>query len=159
MSMANSLELRCPFADHRIQEFGLSLPFAGKYRRGKTKWILREAMKDILPPSVLQAKKIGFNPPLPQWINGELRPLISDMLSPSAVERRGMFRPQAVSALLQDHFEHRRDNALKLWGLLMLEIWFRMYIDRRWDSEAEISHHSAGQQLVSAAAAARVQTL
>jgi asparagine synthase (glutamine-hydrolysing) len=159
MSMANSLELRCPFADHRIQEFGLSLPFAWKYRRGKTKWILREAMKDILPPSVLQAKKIGFNPPLPQWINGELRPLISDLLSPRAVERRGMFRPQAVSALLQDHFEHRRDNALKLWGLLMLEIWFRMYIDRRWDSQGEISYHMDGQQLVNAAAAPRMQTL
>jgi asparagine synthase (glutamine-hydrolysing) len=159
MSMANSLELRCPFADHRIQEFGLSLPFAWKYRRGKTKWILREAMKDILPPSVLQAKKIGFNPPLPQWLNGELRPLISDLLSPRAVERRGIFRPQAVSALLQDHFEHRRDNALKIWGLLMLEIWFRMYIDRPWDSDTEISHHLDRQQLAASAAAPRVQTL
>jgi len=159
MSMANSLELRCPFADHRIQEFGLSLPFAWKYRRGKTKWILREAMKGILPPSVLHAKKIGFNPPLPQWLNGELKPLISDLLSTRAVERRGIFRPQAVSTLLQDHFEHRRDNALKLWGLLMLEIWFRMYIDRRWDSEAEISHHLDGQQLAASTAAPRVQTV
>jgi asparagine synthase (glutamine-hydrolysing) len=159
LSMANSLELRCPFADHRIQEFGLSLPFAWKYRRGKTKWILRQAMKDILPASVLHGKKIGFNPPLPQWINGELRPLISDLLSPRAVERRGIFRPQAVSALLQDHFEQRRDNALKLWGLLMLEMWFRMYIDRRWDSQAEISRYTDKQQPVDAAASTGVQTL
>jgi asparagine synthase (glutamine-hydrolysing) len=159
MSMANSLELRCPFADLRIQEFGLSLPFGWKYRRGKTKWILREAMKEILPASVLHGKKIGFNPPLPQWINGELKPLLSDLLSPRAVERRGMFRPQAVAALLQDHFEQRRDNALKLWGLLMLEIWFRMYIDRRWDSETEGSHHLAGRQTVDTAAATGVQAL
>jgi len=135
MSMANSLELRCPLADHRIQEFGLSLPFAWKYRRGKTKWILREAMKGILPLSVLERSKIGFNPPVPQWINRELRPLISDLLSPHAVEQRGLFRPQAVSDLLQDHFEQRRDNGLKLWALLMLELWFRMYIDRSWDSD------------------------
>jgi asparagine synthase (glutamine-hydrolysing) len=158
MSMANSLELRCPFADHRIQEFGLSIPFAWKYRRGKTKWILREAMKGILPPSVLQARKIGFNPPVPQWISRELRPLISDLLSPRAVERRGLFRPQAVSALLQDHFEERRDNSLKLWGLLMLELWFRMYIDQRWDSDAEISHHLDGRQLLDAAACPGGQT-
>jgi asparagine synthase (glutamine-hydrolysing) len=159
MSMANSLELRCPFADHRIQEFGLSLPFAWKYRRGKTKWILREAMKDILPPSVLRAKKIGFNLPVSQWISGELRPLISDLLSPRAVEQRGMFRPRVVSALLQEHFDGRRDNALKLWALLMLEVWFRMYIDKRWNSEVEISHHLDGRKLVTSATAPGAQTL
>lgn len=159
MSMANSLELRCPFADHRIQEFGLSIPFSWKYRRGKTKWILRKAMQDILPASVLRAKKIGFNPPVPQWINRELKPLISDLLSPRAVEQRGLFRPQALSALLQDHFEDRRDNALKIWGLLMLELWFRMYIDRRWNSESEISHHLDDRQLVNSALPPGVQTL
>lgn len=135
MSMANSLELRCPFADHRIQEFGLSLPFAWKYRHGKSKWILREAMKGILPQSVLEGKKIGFNPPVPQWLNRELKPLISDLLSARTVESRGIFRPQAVTTLLSDHFERRRDNALKIWGLLMLELWFRMYIDRDYQVE------------------------
>jgi asparagine synthase (glutamine-hydrolysing) len=152
MSMANSLELRCPLADHRIQELGLSIPFAWKYRRGKTKWILRQAMKGILPASVLEGRKIGFNPPVPQWINRELKPLISDLLSPRAVEQRGLFRPQAISNLLEDHFEQRRDNALKLWGLLMLELWFRMYIDQSWDSEAAISRHLEGGQLAGAAA-------
>src|SRR5215469_11502906 len=137
MSMANSLELRCPFADHRIQEFGLSIPFAWKYRHGKTKWILREAMKGILPASILRGKKIGFNPPVPQWINRELRPLISVLLSDRAVEARGIFQPAGVAALLQDHFEEKRDNALKIWGLLMLELWFRMYVDRRWDAPVE----------------------
>ena len=137
MSMANSLELRCPFADHRIQEFGLSIPFAWKYRHGKTKWILREAMKGILPPAILQGKKIGFNPPVPQWINRELRPLISTLLSSQAVEQRGIFRPSAITALLQDHFEQKRDNALKIWGLLMLELWFQMYVDGKWNASME----------------------
>lgn len=156
MSMANSLELRCPLADHCIQEFGLSLPFAWKLRQGKTKWILREAMKRILPENILHGKKIGFNPPVPQWINGELRPLISDLLSHRAIEQRGIFRPAAVSRLLQDHFQEKRDHALKIWALLMLELWFRMYIDGNWDDEPaklpqieshELAHSAGGSRI------------
>jgi len=131
MSMANSLEVRCPFTDHHLIEFGLSIPFAWKYHPGQTKRIVREAMKDLLPPSVLQKKKMGFNPPLPEWISKELRPLITSLLSEEAIERRGMFRPAGVKQLIQDHFEGHRDNAIKIWGLLMLEIWYQMYIDRQ----------------------------
>jgi asparagine synthase (glutamine-hydrolysing) len=129
MSMANSLEVRCPFTDHKIVEFGLSIPFGWKYRPGTTKRIVRNAMKGILPESVLRKKKMGFNPPLPQWINKELKPLIAETLSRKAIERRGIFQPHAVDRLLTDHAEGTRDNALKIWGLLMLEVWYRMYID------------------------------
>jgi len=147
MSMANSLELRCPFADHRIQEFGLSVPFAWKYREGKTKWILRRAMKGILPESVLGRKKTGFNPPISQWINHELRPLMADLLSRKSVESRGIFRPGAVETLLREHFERKRDNGLKLWGLVMLELWFRMYVDHNRDSESqEFSYSEASRR-------------
>jgi asparagine synthase (glutamine-hydrolysing) len=131
MSMANSLEVRCPFTDHHLIEFGLSIPFAWKYRPGQTKRIVREAMKDLLPASVLRKKKMGFNPPLPEWISKELKPLIASLLSAEAIERRGMFRPEGVKQLIQDHFEGRRDNAIKIWGLLMLEVWYQMYIDRQ----------------------------
>jgi asparagine synthase (glutamine-hydrolysing) len=137
MAMANSLEMRCPFADHRIQELGLAIPFSWKYRRGQTKSILREAMEGILPASILSRKKMGFNPPVPQWMTNELRPMLSELLSPRAVSRRGIFRPESVQLLLQEHLEGKRDNALKLWGLLMLELWFRMYVDRPWDSPGD----------------------
>jgi asparagine synthase (glutamine-hydrolysing) len=130
MSMANSLEVRCPFTDHHVLEFGLSIPFALKYRRGQTKWIVRQAMKGILPDAVLQRKKRGFNPPMPEWITRELRPLISSLLSRQAIERRGIFRPEAIDKILQDHFRGTRDNGVKIWGLLMLELWYQMYIDR-----------------------------
>jgi asparagine synthase (glutamine-hydrolysing) len=129
MSMANSLEVRCPFTDHHVVEFGLSIPFGWKYRPGNTKRIVREAMHGVLPASVLRKKKMGFNPPLPQWINLELKPLISELLSRKAIERRGVFRPEAIEELLKDHAEGKRDNALKIWALLMLEVWYRMYID------------------------------
>jgi asparagine synthase (glutamine-hydrolysing) len=127
--MANSLEVRCPFTDHHVVEFGLSIPFGWKYRPGNTKRIVREAMHGVLPASVLRKKKMGFNPPLPQWINLELKPLISELLSRKAIERRGVFRPEAIEELLKDHAEGKRDNALKIWALLMLEVWYRMYID------------------------------
>jgi asparagine synthase (glutamine-hydrolysing) len=74
---------------------------------------------------------MGFNPPLPQWINGELKPVIREFLSSAAIERRGLFRPEAVQKLLRDHAENRRDNALKIWSLLMIEVWQRMYFDKQ----------------------------
>lgn len=129
MSMANSLEVRCPFTDHHLVEFGLSVPFRWKFHAGQTKWIVREAMKGILPGSVLRRKKMGFNPPMPEWISRELKPLISELLSRRAVERRGLFRPAAIEELLRAHFEGRRDYGIKIWGLLMLELWYQMYID------------------------------
>ena len=144
MSMANSLEVRCPFTDHHILEFGLSIPFEWKYRLGKTKKILREAMQRILPDSVLRKKKMGFNPPLPEWINRELKPMIGELLSPAAVARRGMFRPEAVERLLKEHFRGGRDNAIKIWGLLMLEVWHQMYIDRVPDASAQFLLAASG---------------
>ena len=131
MSMANSLEVRAPFTDYRLLEFAMQVPQRMKVRKMTTKWITRQAMRDILPREVLTKKKMGFNPPLPQWINGELKPVIKEFLSPAAVERRGLFRADAVQKLLRDHAENRRDNALKIWSLLMIEVWQRMYFDKQ----------------------------
>src|SRR5579864_8713575 len=131
MSMANSLEVRAPFTDYRLFEFAMQVPQRMKVRNTTTKWITRQAMRDILPQEVLTKKKMGFNPPLPQWINGELKPVIRQFLSPAAIDRRGIFRPDAVQKLLRDHEENRRDNALKIWALLMIEVWQRMYFDKQ----------------------------
>jgi asparagine synthase (glutamine-hydrolysing) len=142
MSMANSLEVRAPFTDYKLLEFALRVPERMKVRGTETKWITRQAMKDLLPPEVLNKKKMGFNPPLPMWINGELRPVIQKFLSPENLERRGIFRPQAVQKLVRDHQENRRDNSLKIWALLMVEVWQRMYIDN--ESEESVRSEVAG---------------
>jgi asparagine synthase (glutamine-hydrolysing) len=131
MSMANSLEVRAPFTDYRLLEFAMQVPQRLKVRNMTTKWITRQAMRGILPGEVLTKKKMGFNPPLPQWINGELKPVMKEFLSPASIERRGLFRPDAVQKLLRDHAENRRDNALKIWALLMIEVWQRMYFDKQ----------------------------
>src|SRR5262249_54843340 len=113
MSMANSLEVRAPFTDYRLLEFALRVPQRMKVRNLTTKWITRQAMQGVLPDEVLSRKKMGFNPPLPQWINGELKPVIARLLSRKTVERRDIFRAEAVESLVRQHQESRRDNALK----------------------------------------------
>jgi asparagine synthase (glutamine-hydrolysing) len=147
MSMANSLEVRCPFTDQRLIEFALGLPYRMKSRRLETKWVVKEAMRGTLPPDILGKKKMGFNPPLPQWINRELKPLLAQLLDPAVIQRRGIFRPEAVAKLLTDHNENRRDNALKLWALLMLEVWQRMYLDGESESSVRNGMLAAGMNM------------
>jgi len=142
MSMANSLEVRAPFTDYRLVEFAMRVPERMKVRNMTTKWITRQAMRDALPKEVLTKKKMGFNPPLPQWLNGELKPVIQQLLSPEAVERRGIFRPDAVQSLLREHEENKRDNGLKIWSLLMIEVWQRMYFDKQ--SEESVLESAMG---------------
>lgn len=154
MSMANSLEVRAPFTDYKLLEFALRVPERMKVRGTETKWITRQAMGDLLPKEVLTKKKMGFNPPLPQWINGELRPVIQKFLSAESLERRGIFRPHAVQQLVRDHQENRRDNALKIWALLMVEVWQRMYIDGE-SEESVRAEVTGGRKLPVSPAAVR----
>lgn len=143
MSMANSLEVRAPFTDYKLLEFALRLPERMKVRRLTTKWIVRQAMRGVLPEEILSKKKMGFNPPLPQWINGELKPVITRFLSRRTLERRGIFLPDAVQSLLREHEANQRDHALKIWALLMIEVWQRMYFDN--ESEESIRESATGK--------------
>src|ERR1700730_14051072 len=117
--MVHSLEVRCPFSDQDGVEFALGLPANMKLRGFDTKWILRETMRGILPKEILRRKKMGFSPPLPTWVNGELKPLIAGMLDPATIERRGIFRAGAVARLVRDHTERKPENSMQIWALLM----------------------------------------
>jgi len=134
MSMANSLEVRCPFTDHKLIEFALHLPQSFKVHGLGTKWLLRRAMNGILPPEILNKKKTGFTAPVPYWVTRELKPLITQLLAPEVVQRRGIFRPEPIARLIRDHAENKRDNSYRIWALLMLEIWLRMYFDKQAES-------------------------
>jgi asparagine synthase (glutamine-hydrolysing) len=129
MSMAHALELRAPFTDHRLVEFSLRLPFEYKFRYAKSKWLLKQAMKPFLPMEVLNKRKLGFNPPVGAWLNGELRGLPGVLLSPERLRARGLFREEEVRRILEQHLAGHRDNALKIWALMMLEIWFQIHVD------------------------------
>jgi asparagine synthase (glutamine-hydrolysing) len=124
MSMANSLEVRCPLLDQELAELAASIPPSLKIRDGKGKYILRHALGDRLPPELLTRKKAGFGVPLAAWFRGPLRPMLTEHLTSRSFYDRGIVSPAFVGQLLQEHHVGRRDNSHWLWALLMLELWF-----------------------------------
>jgi asparagine synthase (glutamine-hydrolysing) len=120
-SMAHSLEVRTPFLDHRMVEFAAALPVALKLRGLRRKYILRRMQRHRLPRAVTKARKEGFNAPISHWLAGELRELARSVLN--GKELRQWFRREAIDELWTDHLARRRDNGLKLFGLVALGLW------------------------------------
>ncbi len=125
MSMAHSLEVRPPFLDHRLIEFAGTLPENFKIRGGALKFILRDVMKDKLPKTVLRRRKEGFDIPAHHWLRTVLRPLLEETLNERTVRYSGIFRWNAVAALLQAHLTRQANLGYHLWGLLILFLWMK----------------------------------
>jgi len=130
MSMAHGLEVRAPFLDHRLVEFVAALPSALKLRRRTSKFLLRLAMRPVLPPAVLSKPKKGFSAPVGDWMRHELRGFVEDVVLGTRAQQRGLFNPRSVKQLWADHLEGVRNAAHQLWLLLMLELWFQRFMDR-----------------------------
>ena len=131
MSMANSLEVRCPMLDHRLAELAAQIPHSWKLRNGRGKDIFIQTLGDRLPPELLQQPKRGFGVPLALWFRGSLRSFLWDHLTSSSFLDRGIVSPDFVKHLLAEHDRGRRNNYHRLWSLLMLELWFRDSDQRR----------------------------
>jgi asparagine synthase (glutamine-hydrolysing) len=131
MSMAHSLEVRPPFLDHRVVEFAARLPEDFKVRGPVLKFILRELMRDKLPPAILTRPKEGFDIPAHRWFRGPLRPMAEEILSSDSVRSIGLFRAEIVERIKRDHFRRRANYGYQLWGLLTLFLWMR-----RWNVHA-----------------------
>jgi len=129
MSMAASIESRVPFLDHHLVEFAAALPPRMKLRGFSTKWILREAVKSILPAQILTRKKMGFPVPFSIWMRGSAGDLAHDILLDRRARQRGITDPAAVAALVVAHRRGFVDAGDALWGLLNLELWYRTFID------------------------------
>ena len=127
MSMAHSLEVRPPFLDHRIVEFAATLPEDFKIRGNSLKFILRDLMQDKLPRAVLSRRKEGFDIPAHHWLRTTLKPLLLETLSQRNVQESGIFRWEAIDAVLQSHLERRANLGYHLWGLLILFLWMRRW--------------------------------
>ena len=125
MSMAASLEVRCPMLDVRFAEFSATVPNAWKVRGAVGKDILVRALGDRLPPQLLNRTKMGFAIPLAAWLRGPLRDMLHDHLESASLRDRGIVSPGFVKHLLREHEAGRRDNRTWLWSLLVLEMWFR----------------------------------
>src|SRR5262249_13692712 len=127
-TMAHSLEARSPLLDHHLVEWAAGLPAHLKVRRGKTKYLFRQAVRPWLPDSVINRPKMGFGVPLGPWLRGELREFAWDTLtSPS---NQGFFRPKAVETLLRQH-DAGTDHSTRIWSLLQFELWRRAHLASR----------------------------
>ncbi|HUM04678.1 MAG TPA: asparagine synthase (glutamine-hydrolyzing) [Terriglobales bacterium] len=133
MSMASSVEVRVPFLDRELAEFVAwtvrpEWKLKGKWRP-VTKYIFREAMKEMLPEEVLQQPKAGFAAPVDYWLAGELRPMVDDLLAESQVRRRGLFQAETVRRFVEEHRRGEEDWSMQVWQLLTLEIWMQLFLD------------------------------
>jgi asparagine synthase (glutamine-hydrolysing) len=122
-SMAASLELRAPYLDTGVVEFAARLPWRLKMSCTRTKVILKQALRGIVPDEILRRPKKGFGIPVAAWIRGPLRPLFEELLSESALRDAGVFDAPAVRSLLRTHLEGRADLRKPLWTLLMFQLW------------------------------------
>ncbi len=130
MSMASSIESRVPFLDHVLVEYVAGLPSKWKRSGLTTKRLLREAVKDVLPASILERPKMGFPVPFGAWLRGPWRDVVHDVLLDRRARERGVTDPQAIETLLRAHAAGDIDGGDRLWSLLNLELWFRTFIDR-----------------------------
>ena len=131
MSMACSLEVRVPLLDHNVVEFMAKVDKTQKYTQFANKVLLREVARRYLPDAILERPKQGFAIPLGGWLQNELKSLLSDVLAPGRIQRRGLFDGQRIGQMITDHSAARRDYSQQLWALLMLEMWLEKHVGRR----------------------------
>jgi asparagine synthase (glutamine-hydrolysing) len=128
-SMAHGLETRSPLLDHVLLEWAARLPPEVKMAGGRSKALFKAAMAPYLPREILHRRKMGFGCPIDQWLRRELKEFAYDTLLAPAARDRGMMRPEYVKRLLDEHCAYRANHHTRLWALLMLELWFRTWID------------------------------
>jgi len=129
MSMAASIESRVPFLDHHLVEFAAALPTRLKLRGLTTKWILREAVRSLLPERILTRPKMGFPVPFPAWMKGPWNGVAREVLLDRRSRERGIIEPGSVQRLLAGHAIGEIEGGDAIWSLLNLELWYRTYID------------------------------
>lgn len=130
MSMATSLETRAPFLDVKMMELACSMPGHLKIRHGKRKYVLKRALSEVLPLSILNRPKEGFSIPMKNWLKCELSPMMHDLLRSDQVERRGWFKPIAVQEYVSSHLLGRDNHAHVIFSLMVLERWAQEFLDK-----------------------------
>lgn len=130
-SMANSLEARSPFLDYKLFEFTASIPSKWKIKYGIiNKYILKKTFEKFLPKQILTRHKQGFGLPIGSWLRKELKEYAKEILQSDRFYKRGIFNPHRVSVLLNKHFSGKEDHGYRIFALIVLELWFRIFIDK-----------------------------
>jgi asparagine synthase (glutamine-hydrolysing) len=147
MSMAASTEVRVPLLDDELLTLTGRLPPSLKLKGLRRKYAFKRSLEPVLPRDVIWRRKAGFGAPIRAWLVGDLQPMLHDLLGPDAVRARGLFDPAEVARLIRANETGHEDNALRLWALLTLELWFRTFVDG--DSAAVRSREAATERTLS----------
>jgi asparagine synthase (glutamine-hydrolysing) len=129
-SMMASLEGRVPLLNNDFVAYATALPLDLKLRGFKSKFLLKRALRGVLPEAILQRPKKGFGIPVAEWFRGPLREQMLSILSPERMAQKGFFESSAVDRLVREHLEGRRDNRKQLWTLFAFELWHEGYLKR-----------------------------
>lgn len=129
-SMAHSLEARVPFLDQAFVDLMLRIPAEIRTKPDDPKYLLRQAVRDLLPGELLNAPKRGFVIPAAEWLRGPLRPLTERLLAPSRLAEQGLFRPEFYQRFVDPHLRGQADYHPQIWTVLMFQIWHNLYIER-----------------------------
>jgi asparagine synthase (glutamine-hydrolysing) len=127
MSMAHSLEARVPMTDNELVAYMATVPPTMKLKGMSKKYLMRSAMRGILPDAVIDKKKVGLEMPYSRWLKAELKDLLLRYCGPENISATGIFEPSAVKALIDQHSAGQRDWGRALWGLLNYMMWLEMY--------------------------------
>jgi asparagine synthase (glutamine-hydrolysing) len=118
-----SIEARVPLLDYHIVEFALNLPAHMKLQGTRTKSILRQAVKNLVPTFVLEKPKEGFSIPMKHWLCSSLKPMMLDLLSKAALQKHGYFNHEIIAAWIQEHLDGRVNHSHRLWALMVFQMW------------------------------------
>ncbi|MDO8492461.1 MAG: asparagine synthase (glutamine-hydrolyzing) [bacterium] len=127
-SMRYALEVRAPFLGLKVVEFLTALPYKYKLHGFTTKYVLKELMKDKLPKNIVYRKKKGFGIPVSEWLKKDLKPLLLESLGKDKLEKQGIFNPDYVQRIIEEHLFGAKNNRKKLWTLLVFQLWAKKYL-------------------------------
>ncbi|HQZ97925.1 MAG TPA: asparagine synthase (glutamine-hydrolyzing) [Pyrinomonadaceae bacterium] len=128
-TMANSLEARSPFLDHKLIEFAATLPESMKMSGVGTKSLLKKVAARLVPREVIYRRKMGFGVPIGKWFRGEMKDFVRGVLLSERSLKRGIVKPDILERYVNEHIAGERDHSFQLWTFLMLELWFQRFID------------------------------
>jgi asparagine synthase (glutamine-hydrolysing) len=129
MSMAHGLEVRVPLLDHKLLEWLFRLPFHLRFHHGRGKYLLRKVASRYVPPAVLKPRKQGFTIPIDQWLRGALSATAEALFSSEVFASRGVLRREKALLLLEMHKQGKYDLGHRIWSLIVLEVWARIWLD------------------------------
>jgi asparagine synthase (glutamine-hydrolysing) len=129
MSMYHALEVRVPFLDHKFMEFCATIPAEMKMKWFRKKYLLKKAVRNLLPEAVIDHRKQGFVGPMAKWLKCDLKPFVLETLSEKNLKKHDLFNSRTIRTILEEHFSEKEIHDTLIWSLVVFQTWFHLYIE------------------------------